>query len=714
MSALQDILDKMYVDPELLEQLEEEQKQILFIKMREEQLRRWREREEKTEQAGVVPSRKINSRKIQWLTGRDGEVWVWVMGEHPSDPSIEEILEKETKQKAREMAEKEVLFESLNMDLPILDSALDEQQLKKQLMDVKLDKNAHTNGSPQPLQKRTSYSPYDELGTVNSSTNINTSQSPFQQNASRKSLPNNYSPANLWEGEKQTKDSTFPNGLYSTGNSTFYKRLPSSQSSTNNQENIQHLSTSSPNHPNASSVSYKNTTDPFRGISEMKQTPSSSIRPPPIPEKPPGLRRSSALTGNPALEEFVQYTRSYVPDNSPNNTSNTQPLNVKSKTSNSFSSFPVNNKNSYEENGNNAVPKTGFNAGRGNNVSRLAARLSAGSGNLAVEADASPSGSPKLSRAANNANGSEGAHNRYLPQANNNANNFSQQNTDRESTRFDSNPMLRLRSMLSTQQLQIEKGENKEKQLDSVDAAIRGSLLSVAEEVDKRQSRILEQIKEQRSRMELEAEAEAQKQGKEWEAQERKSREAEAQIRLIAQKAREEHRKNLRTSDSLRPILNDISGISLKEAIKNLPRPPKPQNRRAIIEWYKNVELPNGTGLDPKTARPAVWFHGVISRSDAEELLADRPTGSYLVRVSERIWGYTISYVVGDGTTKHFLVEKILDGYQFLGTNQLVHSTLFELVQYHETAPITPKGKEILMKPVGQIGEVPDYTDLFN
>lgn len=41
----------------------------------------------------------------------------------------------------------------------------------------------------------------------------------------------------------------------------------------------------------------------------------------------------------------------------------------------------------------------------------------------------------------------------------------------------------------------------------------------MAEEVDKRQSRILEQIKEQRSRMELEAEAEAQKQGKEWEAQ---------------------------------------------------------------------------------------------------------------------------------------------------------------------------------------------------
>jgi len=36
---------KGYVDPKVLEQLEEEQKQILFIKMREEQLRKWRIRE---------------------------------------------------------------------------------------------------------------------------------------------------------------------------------------------------------------------------------------------------------------------------------------------------------------------------------------------------------------------------------------------------------------------------------------------------------------------------------------------------------------------------------------------------------------------------------------------------------------------------------------------------------------------------------------------
>jgi hypothetical protein len=71
---------------------------------------------------------------------------------------------------------------------------------------------------------------------------------------------------------------------------------------------------------------------------------------------------------------------------------------------------------------------------------------------------------------------------------------------------------------------------------------------------------------------------------------------------------------------------------------------------------------------------------GLITRQEAESLLQDKPMGSFLVRISERIWGYAISYRDAD-RCKHYLVDASNGHYQFLGANQIMHNTLGELLQ---------------------------------
>ncbi|XP_052750670.1 SH2 domain-containing protein 4A-like [Galleria mellonella] len=72
------------------------------------QVRRWQVWDQKVSKDDERPKFQKNSKKqVQFLKGEDGEPWVWVMGEHPDDKSIDTILAEEARQRVFAQAREE-------------------------------------------------------------------------------------------------------------------------------------------------------------------------------------------------------------------------------------------------------------------------------------------------------------------------------------------------------------------------------------------------------------------------------------------------------------------------------------------------------------------------------------------------------------------------------------------------------------------------------
>nr|XP_046173218.1 myosin-IIIb-like isoform X1 [Oncorhynchus gorbuscha] len=131
------------------------------------------------------------------------------------------------------------------------------------------------------------------------------------------------------------------------------------------------------------------------------------------------------------------------------------------------------------------------------------------------------------------------------------------------------------------------------------------------------------------------------------------------------------------------------------------------KKRRDNIRWFKETQarkvVRNG-------AFPC-WFHGMITRRQAEDLMTDKPVGCFLIRVGQSREGYTLTYK-GANRCRHYMIEIQSNGkYVILGEDK-AHPSLPDLVQHHSRVGIKPFN-ELLTTSCGQTCDHnTDYEDL--
>ncbi|CAF0930295.1 unnamed protein product [Adineta steineri] len=137
--------------------------------------------------------------------------------------------------------------------------------------------------------------------------------------------------------------------------------------------------------------------------------------------------------------------------------------------------------------------------------------------------------------------------------------------------------------------------------------------------------------------------------------------------------------------------------------------------RADIRQWFYTNEIPYGT-FRSLNGDIYPWFHGIISRAYTEQLLCSQPIGTYLIRVSEKMFGYVLSYHASDHC-RHLLIEVTQQehAYRFLGgAKKELFENLSQLIDKYTNAPIRSNSTDVLRYPCAQIDlERADYADLF-
>ncbi|KAH0619829.1 hypothetical protein JD844_014160, partial [Phrynosoma platyrhinos] len=116
-----------------------------------------------------------------------------------------------------------------------------------------------------------------------------------------------------------------------------------------------------------------------------------------------------------------------------------------------------------------------------------------------------------------------------------------------------------------------------------------------------------------------------------------------------------------------------------KESILDVEKRPSEMLKDLVLQWFLTTQVP----LIVQDGSLPEWFHGFITRTQAEELLKDRDLGCFLIRLNERSFGYILSY------------RHQRNGYYAISGDTQTHPSLAELISYYQRTEIEPFGEKL-------------------
>ncbi|MBN3273563.1 SH2D7 protein, partial [Polyodon spathula] len=131
-----------------------------------------------------------------------------------------------------------------------------------------------------------------------------------------------------------------------------------------------------------------------------------------------------------------------------------------------------------------------------------------------------------------------------------------------------------------------------------------------------------------------------------------------------------------------------------KQLVLGMESPTETENqasgmlRELALKWFTETQAP----LILHNGSLPGWFHGIITRKDAEDQLKDKQLGCFLIRLSDRAIGYILSYK-GKDRCRHFVITQNKNQHFIVSGDTETHASLTDLILYYKTTAIEPFGE---------------------